>query len=112
MDKKTGLVAFFDILGYQNFLEKNEPEVAAEKISELLKKLKAFQSEKYLTVLGKDLESTVKPIVGKIAYLVISDAILLTLEADKSNIKDYMGFHFFFLAYCSRLFKELFMDCP
>jgi len=48
MDKKTGLVAFFDILGYQNFLKKNEPEIAADKIAELIKDLKGFQSDTFL----------------------------------------------------------------
>lgn len=109
MDRKTGLVAFFDILGYQNFLEKNEPEIAAEAITELIKKLKTFKSETYLSVFGEEVKSVAKPIVGNIVYLVISDAILLTLEAHKSNEQDYAYFQFFFLGYCSRLFKELFI---
>jgi hypothetical protein len=109
MDKKIGLVAFFDILGYQNFLEKNEPEIAAEKITEFIKKLKAFQGEKYLSFFGEEVKSVGEPIVRNIVYLVISDAILLTLEADKSNLHDYAYNQFFFLGYCSRLFKELFI---
>jgi hypothetical protein len=109
MDKKTGLVAFFDILGYQNFLERNEPETAAEKIAEFMKKLKAFQSKTYLIMLGEKTEPKIRPILERIKYLVISDAILLTLETGKSNKKDYPLFQFFFFMYCSRFFKELFV---
>ena len=109
MDKKTGLVAFFDILGYQNFLERNEPETAAGKIAEFMKKLKDFQSKTYLIMLGEKTEPKIRPILERIKYLVISDAILLTLETNKSNKKDYSLFQFFFLMYCLRLFKELFI---
>lgn len=109
MSKKNGLVAFFDILGYQNFLEKNEPEIAAEKISEFIKKLKTFQSETYLSLFDEKLQSKAKPIIEQIVYLVISDAILLTLETDKSNQQSYKVFQFLFLMHCARLFKELFI---
>ena len=109
MDKKTGFVAFFDILGYRNFLKRNKPEIAAEKITEFLKKLKAFQSETYLSLFEKEFQSEAKPIVEKIVYLVISDSILLTLEADKSVEGDYKFSQFLFLVYCARLSKDLFI---
>lgn len=111
MDKKTGLVAFFDILGYQNFLEKNEPEIAAEKIAELMKKLKTFRSEALLKFFAgfNEAESIVKPLLEKLIYLVISDAILLTLETDMGNKLDYENSRTLFLVYCCKLFKELFI---
>ncbi len=37
---KIGLVGFFDILGYQNLLEQNEPEVIAEEVLPILIGLK------------------------------------------------------------------------
>lgn len=110
MSKKTGLVGFFDILGYQNFLEENEPEIAAEKISEFIKYLKDFQSETFVSFFKKDQhQEEIKPVIEKIVYLIISDTILLTLETDKTNQEAYGRYQLIFLMYCSRLFKELFV---
>ena len=108
MDKKTGLVAFFDILGYQNFLKKNEPEIAADKIAELIKDLKGFQSDTFLSFLSESKRDKIGAVVKNIEYLVISDAILLTLETNKEN-KDYTRNLRVFLFYCSRLSKQLFL---
>lgn len=108
MDKKIGLVAFFDILGYQNFLEKNEPEIAAEIIAEFIENLKSFQSETYLTIMAP-MRDSVKPIIEKIVPIVISDSILLTLETDKGNKREYADTQATFLLYCTRFFKELFL---
>ena len=109
MAKKTGLVAFFDILGYQNFISANDPEIAADKIAEFIKKLKAFQSETFLKLFGKETQPVLKTFVEKLVYLVISDSILLTFETDMRDMKSYQMSQFFFLLYCVRLFKELFI---
>jgi hypothetical protein len=116
MSKKIGLVAFFDILGYQNFLENNEPEIAAEKISEFLKSLSRFKGEQFLEIVRKTISDRnevvdyIKTINEKINYLSISDAILLTLEADKNEGKQiYLFNSAIFLAYCTILHKELFV---
>ncbi len=100
---------FFDILGYQNFLDKNDPEIAAEKISEFIKSLKGFQTESFLGLFSEEKREEVKPIIENIIYLVISDAILITLEANKNNQDDYRQGLKVFLLYCARLFKELFV---
>jgi hypothetical protein len=108
MAKKIGLVAFFDILGYQNFLVNNEPKIAAEKISEFIKHLKDFRSETFVNIFKKKNRAWIKPLLKKFVYLIISDAILLTLEADRAN-KDYVDYQKVFLIYCSRLLKQLFV---
>ncbi len=36
MKKQYGIIGFFDILGFQNFLENNDPEVAADIVRKAL----------------------------------------------------------------------------
>ena len=111
MNKKTGLIAFFDILGYQSFLEQNEPEIAAEKILQFIKKVKDFPKDTFAKLLTSNKEERPESLkdltrlLNEITYLIISDAIILTLEVPtmhSTNLKRH------FINYCSMLFNELF----
>jgi hypothetical protein len=109
MDKKTGLVAFFDILGYQSFLKHNDPELAAEKISEFVKKVKNFPESVFMKLFTQDeLRKAKITFVNEIIYLIISDAIILTLEVDNSQPVEAGIRKTYFIVYCSMLFNELF----
>jgi hypothetical protein len=105
---KSGLIAFFDILGYSEFLENNEPQVAAISINGFLDRIDSFYNSKFVNQFhGKD-----KEIIGKIAanvnHLIISDSILITLECDIES-DDYSDYLLVFLLYCSSFTKELFL---
>jgi hypothetical protein len=116
MNKKTGLVAFFDILGYQNFLKQNEPELAAEKISEFVRKVKDFPKDTFIKLItpGKhekaEVNQSITGFLNEITCLIISDAIILTLEVDNSQTADAGIRKTYFTIYCSMLFNELFSD--
>lgn len=110
MNKKTGLIAFFDILGYQSFLEQNEPEDAAEKILQFVKKVKDFPKDTFTKLfkespLGTDYLAILQK---EITCIIISDAIILSLETDNSQTVDSALRTSYFTIYCSMLFNELF----
>ena len=94
IEAQIGLVGFFDILGYENLLSKNEAEDIAKKIFPILMKKgdKVFAEIKSLfsTNLTED-EKTVESIIGTIQWLAFSDTILITLEIN-NNRKDYNTF--------------------
>ena len=85
MNIQTGIVGFFDILGYQNLLENNEPEEIAETVlpffagikSEVLDDLKKrnISYKEELIIMVRDY----------IKWLVFSDTILLTMPIQKSD---------------------------
>jgi hypothetical protein len=86
MSSQTGIVGFFDILGYQNLLEKNEPEEIAETVipfltgilPEITDKLKEY------IALGAA-KAGHKSIIDSIKWLVFSDTILLTIPIQESE---------------------------
>jgi hypothetical protein len=114
MNIKTGLVAFFDILGYQSFLEQNELERAAEKMSEFVKKVKEFPKDTLMKLINPEekekpeAKHAVTNLLNEITSLIISDAIILTLEVDSSQTADSTFRKQYFIVYCSILFNELF----
>jgi hypothetical protein len=114
MNKKTGLVAFFDILGYQSFLEQNRPEPAAEKILEFVQKVKDFPKDTFTKLFTSkkmetlELDKYLDIFLNEIMCLIISDAIILTLETDSTQTIDFTYRKIYFVTYCSMLFNELF----
>ena len=118
MDKKTGLVAFFDILGYQSFLEQNEPEFAGERILELMNKVKEFPKNTFLKLFEDwrktppdpepELAKYLTAFLNQITYLIISDSIIFTFALNDGNAEDSEYGKSFFITYCSMLFNELF----
>ena len=130
----TGLVGFFDILGYQNLLERNEPEDIAEKVLPLLTQINntvVKDIEKVIesifsreAIVGKHkpevVEDFKKHIIEKILkninWLIFSDTILVTLPVEKPTGKggafaeEFETFFkwFFFLLSCVQLQSVLF----
>lgn len=86
---KTGLIGFFDILGYQNLLERNEPEKIAEDVLPILtdvgetvtKQLKELQKGALSAVIAKHYEK----IIQKMRWLVFSDTVLLTMSIEEMD---------------------------
>jgi hypothetical protein len=117
MDIKTGFIGYFDILGYQNLLEKNEPEDIAKTVIPLL------------TGFGKDLHTSLKlfsrsfgdvskvrqaqvdEVVKSIEWMVFSDTILLSMPLDeKDNDKLNVVRWVEFIMACSFLYSEMFRN--
>lgn len=84
---ETGLVAFFDILGYQNLLERNEPEAIATDVLPMLTNIGQSVNEalKKMTEKKKHSPNFFNRIIDNINWLVFSDTVLLTLPVDDSD---------------------------
>lgn len=81
---KTGLVGFFDILGYQNLLESNEPEKIAEEVLPILNGLKKTGNEELYRIWTRR-DRTLEGIIASMEWLIFSDTILLTLPFPEDN---------------------------
>jgi len=105
---QTGLVAFFDILGYSAFLENNEPKDAAVSINKFIGKIDKFKNKRFKSLLINNKSSKYLPILKTINHLVISDSILISMAC---NIEEntYKQKLVIFLLYCSLLMKEMFI---
>ena len=87
---EDGMVAFLDILGYANFLQKNEPEEAVEIVLKHLM-VAPKRVEEFYKMLFKEDEATgikAKNLLDGMKWLIFSDTILL-LSADdpKDSVK-------------------------
>jgi len=110
---QTGLVAFFDILGYQNLLERNEPEAIAEDVLPMLTDIGQTVSDALRRIVRKNEDDPVPDHIGSIIagmnWLVFSDTVLLTLPLNDSDPRlRYFEFTTFFMA-CIGLQGALFM---
>lgn len=94
MSVKNGIVAFFDILGYQNLLIKNEPEVISSKILPFLNSVESNIKKSFFDLIEKNAEYALyqekylKEITDDLKCIVISDSILFTLPMDSVNATD------------------------
>jgi hypothetical protein len=109
IEAQSGLVGFFDILGYENLLSKNEPEDIAEKIFPVLME----KGEKVLSEIKSifaanlpEYEKAVDSIINSIKWLAFSDTILLTLEFEKNR-----GDNFILLSWMSFFLSCIELQC-
>lgn len=123
MNIKTGLIGFFDILGYGKLLENNEPEVIVKKIVPILQNL----NEEIPRVMGYAINavgtnhrknpdnnsnfcSIMKEEADKIKFSIFSDTILLYLPINQfKNIEDVIKSLTFFQT-CDFLQNTMFND--
>jgi hypothetical protein len=116
---KTGLIGFFDILGYQNLLERNEPETIAKEVMPILTSIgeripKALKDiDRNLAIeLEKGVESEKlrkhEKIIEAIGWLVFSDTVLLTLAINEVDPDMVYGYWMTFLLAAIVLQDELF----
>jgi hypothetical protein len=113
---RTGLSAFFDILGYQEFLENNSPETAAENVRSVLDKLVGLKDE-MLVQMMKDRDILQEEVQERPQWLIFSDTLLLTLDVSKisvaqdepSSLSEKISLHWYiFLLQSIALWKKLF----
>ena len=86
---QRGMVAFFDILGYQDIIDNNLIEEVAKIISDILLKLPSGTKERLLAELIDEGEykEVVKNVLDSIGYRVISDSLLLVCEIPEDKKK-------------------------
>ena len=81
IDRKSqsGIIGFFDILGYQSFMENNEnvAGATAEKVLNFMVNLENNIPERILLNISRNYK-VVKKLLNEIKFLVFSDTILLT----------------------------------
>ncbi|MHA2238176.1 MAG: hypothetical protein ACXAB2_07370 [Candidatus Hodarchaeales archaeon] len=117
---KTGLIGFFDILGYQQMLLNNEVErtshlivdVIANIPSEVVKNLlgdqnlieeEGLKTKQYLDKFWSDI------LTEEIGWLLFSDSILVSLPLDLSEDRFFYSLRFFaFLHVCAFLTRQMF----
>ena len=117
---QSGLIAFFDILGYQQMLINNEVEKTAHLIvdvianipSEVIKNLLGDQGlavEEGLETLQYMNEFWQKVLKEEIKWLLFSDSILISLPLDLSQEKFFYAVRFVgFLYTCAFLQRQMF----
>lgn len=126
MDTQTGFIGFFDILGYKEILENNEPEEIAEKIIPFFENLKnetiGFgkkamamtmdrisvarpQSEIVRSIVEEEMNAAYR----SISWLIFSDTILLSMPIDIDNSK-IMTEIMAFLCVCDSMQIQMFNE--
>ncbi len=111
MDTQIGLIGYFDILGYQNLLEKNEPEDIAQSVLPFLTDINNKVCSEMTDFFEKrgDQESPFLSIVKSIKWLIFSDTILMTLPFDSSEGDISVIAHWVsFMSACTSLQEEMF----
>lgn len=102
-----GIVGFFDILGYQSFLDNNDPAVATNMV------LTTFRSvgdrvQEYLVSEIPALESY-RPIIESVKWLIFSDTVLITSSPlSGENVEDETRRWLYFILCCCVLQRDLF----
>lgn len=105
-----GIIGFFDILGYQSFIQNNEPETAAHEVLNTLigidKKVMEYIAKIILAPIGvKSYEDDLK----KIRWLVFSDTILITsLGSEPETAPETTLRWLLFLSACAVLQRHMF----
>jgi len=94
MKTETGLIVFFDILGYQNLLERNEPEQIAEPVLLFLSNMGQIVQDYMKDSCPVEIQGKYRgdfhKVIDSIRVLIFSDTILLTMpfEEDKELEKE------------------------
>jgi hypothetical protein len=110
---QTGLVGFFDILGYKNLLERNEPEIIADEVIPILTGIQsdvAGQIQSMISFLGSSEETIDKmnKIIESIQWLVFSDTVLITMPINSIDDVQILTSWTFFLSSAILLQIKLF----
>lgn len=91
MSTQIGLIAYLDILGYKNLLEKNEPEDIAKNVLPLLSSIDKdviLLAKKELIEVATEKEKTnimIDNIIETIKFIVISDSIVVAIPCEYQN---------------------------
>lgn len=77
-----GIVAFFDILGYQNIIDNNKINEAAKIITDILTNMPKATIERLLSMLEEKNRKVFEEQLKKLDHLLISDSLIFFLPID------------------------------
>ena len=100
---KNGLIGFFDILGYQSFLENNDAETAASEVLHTINSIDTKVSSGLIASV-KEPGEELKEVVDSIQWLVFSDTILMAMEWDEASTHKWAVFTAAALELCRQMF--------
>jgi len=108
MNERYGIVGFFDILGYQNFLEHNKEETSYARVIDKLLSIR--------DTIPANLKSSIRgatdmgfKIVDEMTWLVFSDTVVLTLPLPKEDKPNELAMRWSaFLLSSIHLWREMF----
>jgi hypothetical protein len=104
---QDGLIGFFDILGYQSFLENNDPESAAAEVLTVINNIGSITSTGLMSSIkagDPEKKDTIKGSVDRIQWLVFSDTILMAMSWDEPNKIDFCVFVLAAVKLCRHMF--------
>ena len=106
---KSGIVGFFDILGYKNFIDKND---ISEPIIQVLKKINSAGEDvisylKDLTELFEKRELFREDIVNRIKWQNLSDSIIMYIFFEKDDMLSRHLDMLYFSVICSSLMRHM-----
>jgi hypothetical protein len=102
---KEGFIGFFDILGYQNFMENND---LTEPLIEIVNKIQSINEKVRLDFFGKEKPEGFYQMAEKINSISLSDTVIFHMECDYLNAKDRFLAFFVFCLMCNQLQKIMF----
>ena len=105
MSKKTSLVGFFDILGYQSFLRSNSAIDAAEEIFDIIQKAPSEATKKWREKQPTGDSDWINTLDG-IKSVVFSDTIVVSLEIDQKTAKELN--YALFCKVCMKIMENMF----
>jgi len=118
MNKKNGIVAFFDILGYQNIIINNDVEQVANIITETILELpikvqsgiKEMLTRSSSIINDNKKNELVYKVINDIDFLIVSDSILIFLPVDDASFDEWSNIYWgLFFFYCCFLLNESFV---
>lgn len=99
----NGLIGFFDILGYQSFLENNDAETAASEVLDTINNIDTRVSSGLMASVKENGED-LKAAVDSIQWLVFSDTILMAMEWDEADTYRWAVFSAAAIELCRQMF--------
>jgi hypothetical protein len=107
VESLSGIIGFFDILGYKSFLVNNEPESAASQVLDAITQVGQVITD-YIKKEYPEGATKHSELLKSIQWLVFSDSILITIPVSK-NEPSHESIHWiFFLLSCSVLQRHMF----
>jgi hypothetical protein len=106
---KTGIIGFFDILGYKSFLQNNSGDAVGTVVTKLVELEKSLLAEMVHAFSHRQSPVTAAELASLIKWLVVSDTILLFSEfevgeADKTRSNRWQAIHFASMLLWRRMF--------
>jgi len=100
---QNGLVGFFDILGYQSFLENNDAEDAASEVLTVITNIGSITGNALISSL-KHPDERLKELIDGIQWLVFSDTILMAMAWDEQSVFPWTAFSLAAIQLCRHMF--------